>query len=504
MKHCAIYCSLILFVLTLFIVPSLLYGSSEFDKWKSEEMGRFRDFKEKRDKDFTAYLKKQWEEFKVFAGEKAYEKPKYPEIPVAPRIKPDEAKPFGGKAAKVIPLPKAPPKPPVADERVQPPVPEPPPVSLPESKAVPGVKRINFNFYGSPVALTYDESMKLSPLRSVDSKAISHFWEQQSKTDYDILLRELKNYRESLSLNDWGYHLLVYKTGEKIFGSRHRNNVNLFAWFILSKSGYESKIGYNSNEIFLLIPSKNSLYGVSFLNINGKKYYALSFDNKTVKMNSIYTYRANYPGSDELMDYGIYKTPEILKKVKKKELQFNYRGKTYKVPVEYNESVANFFEYYPQTEFEVYFNASVSPEAGYSMLKGLRPIIKGQTEGEAVNMIMRFVQSAFKYKTDKGQFGREKYLLPDETLYYPYSDCEDRSILFAYLVRNLLDLEVIGLHYPGHMATAVSFRGDMRGDAITYRGKRYIVCDPTYINADVGMAMPEYKSVRPRVIPVGI
>ena len=55
-----------------------------------------------------------------------------------------------------------------------------------------------------------------------------------------------------------------------------------------------------------------------------------------------------------------------------------------------------YFEYYPQTEFEVYFNASVSPEAGYSLVKALKPLVEGKTEGEAVNIIMRFVQNAFK------------------------------------------------------------------------------------------------------------
>ncbi|MDH3975498.1 MAG: hypothetical protein OEV42_14570 [Deltaproteobacteria bacterium] len=552
MKQTLLYFSLILFALSLTINPSTLYGSSEYEKWKKEELGSFRDFKEKRDKDFTAYLKKQWEEFRLFKGEKAYKKPKIKKIPIAPKIKPSELKPFGGKAVKIMPLPQKTPKAKIRPHKKTEPdivgiepsklkIPEkkaetipqkkepqvkivplddkegeevpqsvapkkatPAVAALPESRPSGAGKKIGFDFYGSIISLMYDESMKMAPMRKVNAKAISNFWENQSKADYENLLGQLKDHKEKLSLNDWGYHLLTYNTGKKIFGKRDKNNIKLFAWFILSKSGYESKIGYNSNDVFLLIPSKNSLYGVSFLNINGRKYYALSFDGKLTRMSSIFTYRAKYPGSDELMDYGIYKTPEIVKKVHKKELKFNYRGKAYTVPVEYNKTVADFFEYYPQTEFEVYFNASASPEAGYSMLKGLRPIVKGKTEGEAVNIIMRFVQTAFKYKTDNGQFGREKYLLPDETLYYPYSDCEDRSILFAYLVRNLLGLEVVGLHYPGHMATAVRFKDSIKGDSVTYRGKKYIVCDPTYVNADIGVAMPRYRKVNPKVIPIGV
>lgn len=602
MNKILVYFSLFLFVLSLTSAPSILYGNSEYEKWKTKEISQFRDFKEKRDKDFTAYLKKQWEEFRVFKGDKAYEKPKFTKIPIAPKVKPQAVKSFGGKVVKIKPLPQIAPKPikklklseaPKEEEkslphfvRVEPkklklsekkealpvkPVGEPEkkklqvkikpiedpdleedltlkikplssaiteketdfddepepirkviekPKELPKKTVIsshsptvtsaPQTERYakdssaRFEFYGTLITLRYDSAMKVIPMKKVDAKAISTFWEKQSKSDYENILKQLKFYRNSLSLNDWGYHLLVYKTGEKIFGQRDKNNIKLFSWFILSKSGFESKIGYNSNNVFLLIPSKNNLFGISFLNINGRKYYALSFDGKVTKMGSIFTYRAKYPGSEDLMDYGIYKTPEIEKKVKTKDLKFKYRGKPYSIPVKYNKSVADFFEYYPQTEFEVYFNASVSPEAGYSMIKGLRPIISGKTEGEAVNIIMRFVQTAFKYKTDNGQFGREKYLLPDETLFYPYSDCEDRSILFAYLVRSLLDLEVVGLHYPGHMATAVRFKDGIRGDFVTYKGKKYIVCDPTYVNADIGMAMPKYKRVNPKVIKIGV
>ena len=72
--------------------------------------------------------------------------------------------------------------------------------------------------------------------------------------------------------------------------------------------------------------------------------------------------------------------------------------------------------------------------------------------------------------------------------------------MFSYLVRNLLKLQVVGLDYPGHIATAVNFKSDLTGDRITYDGKVFIICDPTYVNADAGMAMPQFKNVDPKVI----
>ena len=84
---------------------------------------------------------------------------------------------------------------------------------------------------------------------------------------------------------------------------------------------------------------------------------------------------------------------------------------------------------------------------------------------------------------------------------YPFCDCEDRAVFFACLVRHLTGVEVIGLHYPGHMATAVCF-GELNvpGDTFTVKGKKYVVCDPTYINASIGMTMPQFRAVKPEIV----
>jgi hypothetical protein len=136
----------------------------------------------------------------------------------------------------------------------------------------------------------------------------------------------------------------------------------------------------------------------------------------------------------------------------------------------------------------------------YSMLNKLKNIIKGKTELEAVNIILRFTQTSFKYKTDQEQFKYEKVLFPEETLYYPYSDCEDRSIMFSYLVTKLLGLKVVAVKYSDHLASAVEFSTKIKGDGFKYKNHYYTISDPTYINANVGKAMPKYKQSDFKVI----
>ena len=62
-----------------------------------------------------------------------------------------------------------------------------------------------------------------------------------------------------------------------------------------------------------------------------------------------------------------------------------------------------------------------------------------------------------------------------------------------------MGLEVVLLDYPDHLATAVCFKGKVAGDFVEVDGKRFVVCDPTYIGAGLGLSMPAYKTAKPNV-----
>jgi hypothetical protein len=186
--------------------------------------------------------------------------------------------------------------------------------------------------------------------------------------------------------------------------------------------------------------------------------------------------------------------------LKRKNLEFKYYGKKYKIASSYSKDLVDFYRTFPQSDYTIYFGTKNSAPLSNSILRQLQMLVKGKSELEAVNLLLRFTQTAFKYKTDQKQFDYEKVMFPEETVYYPYSDCEDRSIMFSFLVKNLLGLEVVGIKYPDHLATAVRFSSRVSGDSFKYKGKRYTISDPTYINANAGMAMPQYKKSKFEII----
>ena len=61
---------------------------------------------------------------------------------------------------------------------------------------------------------------------------------------------------------------------------------------------------------------------------------------------------------------------------------------------------------------------------------------------------------------------------------------------------------MVFLYYPGHLATAVRFDEDVKGDYLVIDENKYIVCDPTYINAPIGMQMPGLEMKEINVIRI--
>lgn len=117
-----------------------------------------------------------------------------------------------------------------------------------------------------------------------------------------------------------------------------------------------------------------------------------------------------------------------------------------------------------------------------------------------VDILCHWGQTGLVYEYDDKVWGHDRAFFADETLFYPYCDCEDRSIMLTRIVRDLLGLKCALVYYPGHLATAIALGENIKGDYIRIEGIKYIVCDPTYIGAPIGMTMPDMDNKSAKVI----
>ena len=487
-----IYPGLIAACLLIFVAPA--NSVSEFEQWRQQQQQSFQQYKDERDREFTAFLKEHWREVEMLKGYVRDDQPKPDVMPVA---KPRPVAP--------VPVPEPIPEEEPVEEKpdlsVKPePGPAPPPVApipIEEKKGL----RTRVDYFGTPIRFYYDPAFKRSLPYRMNEKAVSNFWSDLSKADYEPLLDQLNRQAEAMRLDDWGYVVLTNKLAQAIYPS-NKNKQALFVWFVLNKSGFSSRVAYNQRSVFLLLPAEQQLYDVAYFTFDGVRYYAVSLDGASRKPGSVYTYDGHYPGATMKLDMLIRTRAPRAEPTETRSLTFEYAGRQYAIDAEYEQARIDFLNTYPQLDLALYFESEVGETAESPLLQQLEQAMQGMSDLEAVNFLLRFVQTSFGYRTDDRQFGMENYLFPEETIFYPYSDCEDRSVLFAWLVTRLRGLDVVGLSYPGHVATAVYIKDAAEGDQVAYNGRRYTVADPTYINATAGMTMPEFRNAAPQVIPI--
>ncbi len=450
----------------------------EYDDYIRNEKAAFEKYKEDRDKEFTEFLKKDWENFQLFAAGKPIEVPGPTKIPVFDTKRElVSAKKIPSKNISLIPQNIVP------ENQLQI-----RPIPTPETPlAKKDYELATIDFYGKEMNFIYHNKMKSCIITGVSEPQISYFWSEISASDYYRLIEQMLDYKNNNNLNDFAYMKLAEKIAFSI--NSDSNNSKLITWFLLLKSGYKIKVGYYGNNIHLLVPVVNTIYSYSFFVFENMKYYV--FDKET-QLKNIYTYAQDYPEANRIMNFDIYKAPTLGDDVLTRKLKFKYDDKEYNFDITYSKNLIDFYSDYPQAEIQIFFNAGISHFSKESLDRNIEPLLIGMEQIDAANFLLSFTQNAFEYKTDGDQFGYEKFFFPEELFYYPYADCEDRSVFFSFLVNEYLRLPVAGLSYPGHIATAVRFDESTPGSYYLIDNDKYVICDPTYINAPVGACMPEF------------
>ena len=349
------------------------------------------------------------------------------------------------------------------------------------------------NFCGQKVYV--DKSLKgVCSIGNMRENAIADAYEAMCKADYKALVDDCRKVKKELNLNDWGIFLFV-REASKTFCT-DENAAVVMQQFLLNELGYKSKMARRAdrNQMLLFVAADCQVYGHPYFTKDGLNYYNLTSNESC----QFYMCQEDSPKAKSKLNMQVNHAPALnagmVNSVHKN------RSGSVAVSVDVPKSLMEFYGSMPQCDYSVYVNAEVNPSVASKVLSTLAPLVNGKGEAEAANLLINFVQTGFQYATDQEQFGYEKPFFVEELFYYPYCDCEDRSVLYSYLVRNLLKLDVVLLDYPNHIATAVCFNENVSGDFVTVGGKKYVVCDPTYIGASIGKAMPQFKNVAAKVL----
>ncbi len=503
-----------LVILFLIFCSSTYLNAQTFEEWKKQQQEEFQAYKDKFDEEFIKMLKNTWEEVGISSGAGFYSEIKPEVVPVytAPErtemeipedVLIDEKITIDlGFDLDTSPFELPTPNPNIELERER------------ESDLAfdlfgeTDVQRFELNYFSNSIPFSYPTmiSRKLNPTYyrngKLDNDRIARFWEEVSSVNHTEFVKYTLDLKEELALNDWGYILLINSISKDIIGAQHPNLVRLMNWFLLTKAGYKTKVGYDQNRVYNLFAVNGNIFDQKYYILDGEKYFPLNYNDEFQNPGSIFTYTGGHEAQVRKLDFSIYEYPTITDQSEsfQKTLRFEFKDRRYEFPVSVSSELISYFEFYPRTDLPVFFSASMSEPTKKQLYTQLEPILESMNELQAVNFLLRLVQTSFEYKTDQEQFDREKYMLPDEIFYYSYSDCDDRAIFFATLVQDLLGLDVVALRYSRHLATAVKFSHNVPGDFHVSNGQKYVVADPTYVNAPVGLTMTSYRNERPEII----
>ena len=397
------------------------------------------------------------------------------------KLEEEKSKPI---VAQPIPVPEEKPQPkPIGGDIPKPETPQ---------KDVAGAN--SFQFYGTPMNVRWGKAAQFK-LKGNDEKAFAAAYRELTSADYNDLLADCIKLRKENNLCDWAYYKMLEALAQAACG-KGTNEAVFLQGVLFSQSGYQMRFAFDSqHKLHLLSRIEGFAYNYNYFVSDGQIFFLLDGS----KEKSLHICEAKFDKEQE-MDLDHSTLPKLKKDMSdNRQVVSNFVKLDAQTAV--NKNMINFFNDYPiagpgkdkdvTLKWYKYGNLPMTQELKDKLYPQLKAKIGTLPKVTAANMLLSWIQYGLEYMLDEKVWGHDRPFFAEESLYYPYADCEDRAVLFSQLVRDLLDLDVILVYNanPGHLYTAVAFNEDVPGDYIMVNNRKFMVCDPTYYGAGVGKTM---------------
>lgn len=460
----------------------------QFNEFVQNVREEFDGFRKSIMEEFTSFVRNPWREFK--------RKPAVPK-PQPENVPPEEV-PAEDRDRPVVDRP-------VPIDQVVVPVidiiPQPRPVEPILEVRVPRSSVASFSLYGTPMQVRYNRST-LPQIRSLTENDVADALTTLGDEDNNNTITDCLRLRDDYNLSDWAYLQLLNTLSRTIYPDSP-NDANLLTAYLFMRSGYRMRMAMDSEHLYMLYASRHNIFNQPSFFFDDEYYYCLETLPSRLRI-----CQAAFPGEQSLslLINRSHKFAEALSPLR--SLHASHYPEM-QVNVAVNTNLLDFYSSYPSsmvsgdmmTRWAQYANTPLDATVSGSLYPELRKALDGKSKHEATDMLLNFVQTGFVYGYDDEVWGADRAFFAEETFFYPFSDCEDRAILFTRLVRDLTEQNCLLLYYPGHLAAAVELDDpDASGDYVMLDDRKYIVADPTYINARVGRTMPGMNNQTAKVI----
>ncbi len=333
----------------------------------------------------------------------------------------------------------------------------------------------SINLYGHSIHLDFaaPEINLKAPLEAIDLTASIG---DLKNVNLQKLVYQMDSISVQFGMDDIAYLLFLDKVSKCVYSNILEQG--LFKYALLKTKGYRVLLGYSSDYLTVYGHLDFKVHNVAFVNYGKFVFTDLSFLQNLEPCEEILL-EASLEGRAITMND---KRPPLFNVLSKQyNIHFEYEGMQYNFEGRLNHSLVSYYRDLPAIEFgQVYLNYQFSEQAKNSLINSLRQATKNMFPSKQIDFLLQFAQTAFLYRTDYESMGMEKFAFPEEVLANQFADCEDKSVLFAYLAKEVLDLPSVALIYyvDNHLNVGVAFNHKSAYNFI-YNNQKYLVCEPS-------------------------
>lgn len=345
---------------------------------------------------------------------------------------------------------------------------------------------IFLDYFGTSIEIEYSEHPKKECYKiKPNSYNLNQFYEKYKEYNYNVLLQGFLKQKEDLILNDWMLYKLIDKTVDIIYLKESDITKDAIAWFYLFELGYDIRVLFDENELYLYAAidsfEKEELDICAETMISGKRKYSLlnkisiptQYDNIASKLNT----------GGKFFSIFTETLPLLNPQPTEKKVVFYTEKERYEIDFLLDKTLIDIWVGAPSACLGESFDVPLSNIASQSLIPQLEKLINNNSELNKINILLNFVASSSVHLDDREIYQREKYMTPEESLYNKYSDCDDRSSIFFYLIKRLIKIPVIVIAYPKieHVNIGVALKDKLleKIDPFKYKEINYFVCEPS-------------------------
>lgn len=334
---------------------------------------------------------------------------------------------------------------------------------------------VRTNLYGHIIQINYEHAP--IQLTSITNEAEANArLEAIEGTKLASVVEQLDQYSMTFGMDDLAYVLMVQKFCKSVYATEE--NAHLLEFALLKKKGYEVLFGYDSGETTVYAVLGFKILNGTYVVYKGIEYTDISFV-KNLEPCEEQILESKEQGRSIMVNEN--RPPFFTALSEPFHFYFEFEGSLHFFSGQINKSLVEYYRDLPDIEFgQVYLNYQMSAGAQQAIIGQLKNAIGGMFQNKQIDFLLSFTQNALPYKKDNEQLGKEKFSFPEEVLANGYGDCEDKSVLFAYLAKEVLQLPSIALLYlsQNHLNVAVAL-SQGSGYNFIYNQTKYLVCEPS-------------------------